>query len=100
MVFSTWSKGSRESGVGSRESGVGSRESGVGSGAIGGMGILRGTGILPVSCLFSGVELASCQFDAYFRAWNWHLASLMLIFGRGTGILPVSCLFSGVELAS
>ncbi|WP_293113195.1 hypothetical protein [Moorena sp. SIO4G3] len=69
----------------------------------------RGTGILPVSCLFSGVELASCQFHAYFRAWNWHLeqfhayfrvwnwhlASFMLIFGRGNGILPVSCLFSG-----
>ncbi|WP_424097359.1 hypothetical protein [Moorena producens] len=51
---------------------------------------------MPVSCLFS-VELASCQFHAYFR-WNWHLASFMLIFG-GTGILPVSCLFS-VELAS
>ena len=63
----------------------------------------RGTGILPVSCLFLGVELASCQFHAYFRAgrmptlwvelascqfhayfraWNWHLASFMLIFGR------------------
>ncbi|NEO50061.1 MAG: hypothetical protein F6K55_40640 [Moorea sp. SIO4A3] len=55
---------------------------------------------MPVSCLFSGVELASCQFHAYFRAWNWHLASFMLIFGCGTGILPVSCLFSGVEMAS
>ncbi|NEO04966.1 hypothetical protein [Moorena sp. SIO3I8] len=50
---------------------------------------------MPVSCLFSGVELASCQFHAYFRAWNWHLASFMLIFECGNGILPVSCLFLG-----
>ncbi|NET80902.1 MAG: hypothetical protein F6J94_02590 [Moorea sp. SIO1F2] len=55
---------------------------------------------MPVSCLFLSVEMASCQFHAYFWAWNWHLASFMLIFGRGTGILPVSCLFLSVEMAS
>ncbi|NEO17004.1 hypothetical protein [Moorena sp. SIO3F7] len=36
------------------------------NGHVGGMGILGGTGILPVSCLL----------------WNWHLASFMLIFER------------------
>ncbi|NET83885.1 MAG: hypothetical protein F6J94_18745 [Moorea sp. SIO1F2] len=45
----------------------------------------------------SGVELASCQFHAYFRAGR--MPTLLLFSGMGirggTGILPVSCLFSG-----
>ncbi|WP_424094968.1 hypothetical protein [Moorena producens] len=41
-----------------------------------GMGIRRGTGILPVI----NVELASCPLSM----WNWHLASFMLIFERAS----------------
>ncbi|NEO71006.1 hypothetical protein [Moorena sp. SIO3H5] len=68
-----------------------------------------GTGILPVSWLWSGgqdahstdidqaVELASsCRTG--IKLWNWHLASVMVMVARAsscrTGILPVSWLWS------
>ncbi|NEO92132.1 MAG: hypothetical protein F6K56_18630 [Moorea sp. SIO3G5] len=45
----------------------------------------------------SGVELASSQFHAYFRAGR--MPTLLLFSGMGirggTGIKPVSCLFPG-----
>ncbi|WP_424097796.1 hypothetical protein [Moorena producens] len=57
-----------------------------------GMGILGGTGILPVSCLLSGGH----QVWNWHLGWNWHLASFMLIIGRASGVEWASW----VELAS
>ncbi|NEQ88283.1 MAG: hypothetical protein F6K26_52600 [Moorea sp. SIO2I5] len=73
------------------------------------MGIRRGTGILPVSCLLWNwhlasflliVELASCQFHAYCGTgilpvscllWNWHLASFLLIVELASCQFPAYC---------
>ncbi|WP_424101989.1 hypothetical protein [Moorena producens] len=56
------------------------------NGHVGGMGIFRGTGILPVSCLL----------------WNWHLASFMLIVHLASFMLIVhlASFMLIVELAS
>ncbi|NEN95731.1 MAG: hypothetical protein F6K50_09370, partial [Moorea sp. SIO3I7] len=69
-----------------------------------GMGIRGGTGILPVSCLFSGGQDAHStpiQWNGH-QGWNWHLASFMLILGRaGCPLYSYSVEWaSGVELAS
>ncbi|NEO72070.1 hypothetical protein [Moorena sp. SIO3H5] len=37
------------------------------------------------------MELASCQFNGYFRAWNWHLASFM----PTVWVELASCQFNG-----